>query len=457
MKKIRRRTMLKSLGGLSLGGMIPLNASCTSGESGTSLKLKKLNTDVLVIGGGTAGVVAALQAAHAGVSTMILENGSQLGGTITTGGVSFPGLFYAWGRQIVGGFGWDLVKETVHLNDDELPDFSIPYGTNHPKHHVRLNGYLYALLAEEKCLEAGVQLRYYETPRSIQAASGGWEVETMGKGTHALISCRQLIDCTGNAFACSMAGFKVMREDVIQPGSQMFLMEGYDLEALDKDQIQEAYQNALWNGDLEPGDASIGILHTMSEKGNNCQHTFGADSTTSETHTITNIAGRKSVLRMLRFIRSLPGCEKTRLVSMQTETGVRETYRIDGEYEVTVDDYTGGRVFEDAVSWSFYPIDVHDEHGVQPDHLNEGIVATIPRRALIPKNSRNIIVAGRCVSSDRLANSALRVQASCMGMGQAAGAAAALASKRNITPLEVPLDDIRELIAQHGGIVPEVN
>ena len=185
--------------------------------------MNKIITDVLVIGGGTAGVVAAIQAARAGASTIIVENGSQLGGTITTGGVSFPGLFYAWGKQIVGGIGWELVEETVHLNDDKLPDFSIPYGTNHPKHHVRLNGYLYALLAEEKCLEAGIQLRYYETPLSVQSTEDGWEVETMGKGSHNLIHCSQLTDCTGNAFACSLAGFKLLRENDIQPGSILIL------------------------------------------------------------------------------------------------------------------------------------------------------------------------------------------------------------------------------------------
>ena len=81
-------------------------------------------------------------------------------------------------------------------------------------------------------------------------------------------------------------------------------------------------------------------------------------------------------------------------------------------------------------------------------------MATIPLRSLIPKQSKNFMVAGRCVSSDRLANSALRVQASCMGMGQAAAAAAVLASKKGISPAEVPIKDIKELLKEHGAIVP---
>jgi len=78
----------------------------------------------------------------------------------------------------------------------------------------------------------------------------------------------------------------------------------------------------------------------------------------------------------------------------------------------------------------------------------------VPLRALIPKDSRNIMVAGRCVSSDRLANSGLRVQAPCMAMGQAAGVAAAQAANHGRTPLDVPLAEIRELLQEHGAIVP---
>ena len=92
--------------------------------------------------------------------------------------------------------------------------------------------------------------------------------------------------------------------------------------------------------------------------------------------------------------------------------------------------------------------------GVKPKPLKRGIVPTIPLGALIPKGSRNIMVAGRCLSSDRLANSGLRVQAPCMGMGQAAGVAASLAAKKGTTPLEVPLEEIHSLLEEHGQIVP---
>jgi hypothetical protein len=140
---------------------------------------------------------------------------------------------------------------------------------------------------------------------------------------------------------------------------------------------------------------------------------------------------------------------------LQPETGFRESYRIVGETVVTVQDYTSGRHFEDAVSYAFYPVDLHTRTGVKPKPLKRGIVPTVPLGSLIPKGSKNIIVAGRCISSDRLANSALRVQAACMGMGQAAGATAALAALNKTTPSSVPLDKIHGMLREHNAIVPE--
>ncbi|MDR3261673.1 MAG: FAD-dependent oxidoreductase [Tannerella sp.] len=451
---MQRRSVIKTLGGLSLTGILPLGLSSCS-KTNNDDHLPVFETEILVVGGGTAGVIAAIQAGRAGCKTTLLENGSQLGGTITTGGVSFPGLFHAWGKQIISGIGWELVSESVAMNGDVLPDFTIPFGKKHPKHQVLINIPLYTLLAEEKCLHAGVNIRYYETPVKILRRNDLWEVEVVGKGTHCRIVCNQLIDCTGNALVTSMAGFRTLRETETQPGSLIFELDGYDLNKLDSKEMEERHQEALQKGVLLKTDVLGDILRTLNARGGGVpQHVLNADSTTSVSHSLTNIEGRASMLRILRFVKTLSGCEKTYIAKMQPETAVRETYRIDGVYQITRDDYVTGKIFEDALSYSYYPIDLHVEGGVTPKHLTEGTVATIPLRALIPKNSENLIVAGRCVSSDRLANSALRVQASCMGMGQVAGATAALALKKKTTPASVPVNEIKQLLAKHDGIVP---
>ncbi len=422
---------------------------------------RQLETGILIVGGGTAGVVAAIQAGRAGAETTLIESGSQLGGTTSTGGVSFPGIFHAWGKQVIGGIGWELVMEAVNLNDDILPNFSIvPNNTSirHWRHQVNVNGSLYAMLAEEKCVEAGVDIHYYETPTEISFDNGKWHVKTVGKGVANELICDQIIDCSGNAAAASIAGFPLLREADTQPGSFIFRIGGYDFESLDLSKIPEEYhsrlrQNMIINENVKVESSVNNFPPTVPY---NYVYVHGADSSTAELHTQANLEGRASLLKLIRKLRTFPGCEKLKLMSAQPETAIRETYRIDGLYQITHEDYVSGKVFEDSLSYSFYPIDLHrDGQSIYQEFLKEDIVATIPLRSLIPKNSRNFLVAGRCLCSDRMANSALRVQASCMGMGQAAAVAAVLAIKHKVTPADVPLAELKNMLREHGGIVPQ--
>lgn len=371
------------------------------------------DVDVLVVGGGTAGAIAAIQSARAGAKVLLIERGAQLGGAMTTGGVAFPGLFDAWGKQIIAGIGWELVKESVELDKGVFPDFGkVPQSHHH--NQVFINQFLYAILAEEKCEKAGVQIAYHEFPQTVTRTEAGWQVDCIGFGTKRRVNCKQIIDCTGGAEVVGLIGLPRLREEERQPGSYLFMLgESHD-----------------------PGRNQIHRLYV-----------HGADSTNSRTVTEANLTGRKSILAALRK-------KGGRLMHMQPETGFRESYRIEGETIITVNDYRSGKKFDDAICYAFYPVDLHTKNGVKPEPLKPGVVPTVPLRALIPKGSRNIIVAGRCVSSDRLANSGLRVQASCMGMGQAAGAAAALAAKAGSTPLEVPLKEIHDLLRAHGAIIP---
>ena len=416
-KKTDRREFLQSgiLGTAGVGLAVASTASVAVAETAENAREPEVSNevDVLVVGGGTAGTIAAIQAGRAGAKTLLVERNFQLGGATTTGGVAFPGLFDAWGKQVIAGIGWELVKESVELDGGKLPNFAkVP-----PKHwmnQVHVNQFLYALLAEEKCHKAGVEIAYYEFPGSIKKTDAGWEVECIGFGTRRKVACKQIIDCTGGAEVVDMLGYERLREDERQPGSYLF---------------------------------QLGSPHNPANRQLHRLYVHGADSTNSRTATLANLTGRKSILERVRQ-------KKQRLMQLQPETGFRESYRILGETLITVNDYTSGKMFEDAISYAFYPVDLHTRSGVKPKPLKRGTVPTIPLRALIPKGSKNIIVAGRCLSSDRLANSGLRVQAPCMGMGQAAGAAASLAAKKGTTPLEVPLEEIHALLEEHGQIVP---
>lgn len=411
----RREFLQQSVVGTAAAGLAITSTSHVTAQTVPDAAEPEVTNevDVLVVGGGTAGHVAAIQAGRAGAKTLIVERNSQLGGTTTTGGVAFPGLFDAWGKQVIAGIGWELVKESVEVDGGQLPNFArVPQ--RHWQNQVYTNQFLYAILAEEKCSEAGVEIAYYEFPQAVTKTDDGWQVDCVGFGTSRRVRCKQIIDCTGGAEVVGMLGFQRLREEERQPGSYLFML----------------------GKKHEPGRNQIHRLYV-----------HGADSTNSRTATEANLTGRKTILARVRK-------EKKRLMHLQPETGFRETFRIQGETLITVNDYTSGRVFDDAISYAFYPVDLHTKTGVRPKPLKPGKVPTIPLSALIPKGSRNIIVAGRCVSSDRLANSGLRVQASCMGMGQAAGVAATLAAKSGTTPLEVPLTEIHALLRDHGQIIP---
>lgn len=376
--------------------------------------------DVVVVGGGTAGTIAAIQAARAGAKTVLIERGSMLGGTATAGGVAFPGLFHAWGKQVISGIGWELVKQAVATDGGKLPDFTKPT-PRHWQQQVLINPFLYAILAEEACMKAGVAIRYYEFPTAVEKTDDGWVVESAGPGTKHRIACKQLIDCTGGADIVGLLKLERLREEETQPGSMLFKLGGDAFHA-GRERLQAVY------------------VH-------------GADSSNSATRTQATLAGRQALLNQLRKKLKSAG-QPPRLVHMQPEPAFRESYRIRGETVITHDDYVTGRLFKDAVCYAFYPVDLHTRNGVKPKPLAKGVVPTVPLRALVPKASHNLLAAGRSVSSDRLANSGLRVQASCMAMGQAAGATAALAASGKTTPLEVPLPEISRVLREHGAIVP---
>jgi hypothetical protein len=447
---MKRRNFIAGLGALPAGSVL---VAATPPPT-----VRRLTTDVLVIGGGSAGAIAAIQAGRLGAKTILVEAGSQLGGTTTTGGVDFPGLFHAWGKQVVAGIGWELVKKAVELNNDALPDFTVPTGRQHWRHQVQICGALYAALAEEACVQAGVQLRYYESPLTVDPVGDGWRVRLVGKGTMVDVTTKQIVDCTGSATVVGLAGFARMREKSRQPGTLIYRVGGYELASIDSGTqagIQAKITAAVKAGALKRTDINGSIAGWLGKGGESGNHIVGADGTTSESHTETNLAGRQSLLRVLRFLHQEPALALLKIERLQPETGIRETSRIIGETQITHEDYTSGRVFADAVAHSFYPIDLHFEGGVRPKHLNEGVVPTVPISALIPKASKNLLVAGRCLSSDQLAKSALRVQASCVAMGQAAGVTAALAAQTGKTPPQVPVADIRRELAKHGAIVPK--
>ncbi len=422
----------------------------------------KQQYDVVVIGGGPAGVVAAIQAGRAGAKTLLVEKTGMLGGTTTNGGVNFPGLFHAWGRQVIAGIGWQLVTRAVEAAGGTLPDFT-NYKRAHNLLQIRVNVFLYAACCDEAVVDAGVDVLFHTMPGALKPRhdAQGWTLTLCGK--EGLFDCKAsvVVDATGDANVVAMAGFPINIPEETQPATLSCKASGYVFDQLDIKAINAAIASEVKAGRMANTDAGWNATYPnsgqwLSGGGANASHIHHINARTSQARTVLELEARKSLLRLYRFLRTQPGLEHLVIDHVSPECGVRETATIVGKKTITVEDYRTGRCEDDALCHAFYPIDLHMStgSGLGKQELVEPVVPSVPRGALLPAGSRNLIVAGRCVSSDRLANSALRVQASCMAMGQAAGAMAALSSRNGMDPEDLVISDIHQLLALHGAILP---
>ncbi|MEQ7124442.1 FAD-dependent oxidoreductase [Actinopolymorpha sp. B11F2] len=412
--------------------------------------------DVIVVGGGPAGCPAAIHAALAGARTLLVEKNGALGGTTTVAAVALPGLFHAWGRQIIAGVGWDMVRRSVEIAGRDLPDFS-RWELPHFKLQVPVTPAIYAAVIDETVAGAGVELLLHTMIGEVTWCGTHWDVTLCTKEGLVHTRAARLVDCTGDADVVALAGLRRLTNPHRQPGTLIIRLGGYDRDDLDYAALARAYDEAVAEGSLLPEDmASNPIQKFLRKGGENAIHVTGVGAGTSAAKTAAELAGRRAMMRIFTFLKRQPGLAGLRVDAWAIETGVRETYTIDGLDRITEADYFTGRRWPEAVSYSFYPIDVHrpDGDGIDIRPLPVGTFPTIPRGAMIPRDHGYIAVAGRPVCGDQAANSAYRVQASCMGMGQAAGTMAALSAKTGVRMQDVPIEAIHDGLRRAGAVVP---
>lgn len=430
--------------------------------------------EVVVVGGGTAGVVAAVQAARAGARTLLVEKTGQLGGTVTSGGVNAPASFHGWGRQVIAGIGWELVTRALR-EDGRDPAEVQPGGSafgqdgSRPNPvHIRINAPLFALLCDEAVRRAGAALRFHTMLAAAawqpeDGDGGGWRLTLCGKEGLSEVTAAVLIDASGDANAVQLAGFPVERPEELQPATPVVRFTGYEPADLDEVALRRAIREAVAEGAFQPWEFGWGgehaedrLLGRLRRGFGNALHVPGLDGVTSEGRSRMEQAGHELVLRLYRWLRRQPGLEGLRITEMAPEVGVRETVVIQGKRRVTVEEYLAGHVYEDAVCYSFYPVDIHclDGKGTRNRPVQEGAVPTLPRGAMLPAGSRNLLAPGRHACGDREANSSYRVEAPCMAMGQAAGALAVLAARAGCDVEAVPMPELRCLLREHEAIVP---
>ena len=422
------------------------------------MKTIKESVDLVVAGGGTAGHIAALQAARAGIKTSVIEAGSMLGGTMTAGGVYMPNHFFSTVGPVVLGIAWELYCKSKQIEGLPIPDYKKRRPVESPGYYSYINVPIYAAVTEEEAIKAGINLHYHEFIADVIAVGNEWEVTSLGRGINRITRAKEIIDCTGDSDVVRILGLSTLRDENRQPGTYQYKIEGIEYEQIWEKEVQAIYEEAMEDGVLEKGDfayaASLPFSYYLSHGGHNATHVYDADTSDAEGQTRANLEGRARMLRMFKFVTSsIPGCEKAVLKTMYSHAVARETYRTEGEYIITKDDFMTARDFKDKICNAFNYIDMHSrQEGCELFfHESEYLIPKVPFRALIPKGSSRITVAGRIVSAERMALAGIRAQCTCMAMGQAMGAAAYLAIKKGLPSREISAADIVALTIEHGA------
>lgn len=408
------------------------------------------NVDVVVVGGGTSGVFAAISSARTGAKTLLIEKNSILGGTMTVANVNFPGLFFAWNKQIISGPCWESISRTIELDGAIMPEIKFK-PEKHWQEQIRLNRFIYTSVLFQMCREAGVEILCNTMLSSIHEFEKGVNILITTKTGLSEISAKKVIDTTGDANLSAMAGYNVIKSNIQQPATMQNHISGYDINSISFNDIKDKFRFAELPEYINP-DMLITYLKTNKID----IHIPCKNADTSEGKTRLEELSFFLILKIYKFLKTIKGLENFEIDFIAEETGVRESNRIVGEHIITAEEYINGVFYPDSVCYAFYPIDLHVMNGIENTYHKENVISKIPYTALIPKNSKHILCAGRCISSDKYANSAIRVQAVCMATGQVAGCAAALAAQHNTSVQAVRYKELCNSLKSINAIVPEI-
>jgi glycine/D-amino acid oxidase-like deaminating enzyme len=417
--------------------------------------------DVVVVGSGSAGSVAAIASARAGADTLLIERYGFLGGTSTMVLDTFYG-FYTPGddsRRVVGGIPWEIVGRLAARSMMLERPSSYGAGTA-----VTYDPETLKVVWEEAALEAGVRLRLHSFCTGVVMEDGritGLVVD--GKSGLGLIQARMIVDASGDADICFHAGVPFQRAGEGGPAQSLtttFRLGNVNVEqalTVKRPQLEELMKRANLSGQyrLPREEGSVHVTPLPGVVATNMTRVADVDATDPVQLTRAEVEGRKQALEYVRFLRTeIPGYERAFLMNFSTQIGIRETRRVYGEYRLTREDVLSGRKFDDAVAQCGAPIEDHRPgRGTHWEYIPGGDTYDIPYRCLLPLGIENLLIAGRCLSATHDAHASVRSMGQCMAMGQAAGTAAALAVAAQQAPRHLPIQELQARLLSDGVLL----
>ncbi len=439
----------------------------------------KGNYDVIVVGGGSTGIVAAIAAARHGARTLLVDRMGYLGGESATGLWWFT-FHNMRGERIVDGIPWELVGRLREIGGSTGPVF----GTmTHFYSTTPVDAEIWKSLAINVVSEAGVDILLHSWMDRAQADNGAVTgVWIRNKSGERLITAHSVIDATGDADVAAMAGAAVVKgregDGKTQAMTLRFTLGGVDVEraatvltsegfvlARPEGEQDERYMVlqgtfAAWEDKVQfeglfpdRGHQLWALSYRPGELVVNTTRILGRDATDGNDLSAAEVEARLHVPRIVDFLkREVDGFSGAYLTSVPAKIGVRESRRLVGKATLTDEDVLGGRRFPDAIARASYPIDIHDPSGKGTtfEQVVRGGDYDIPFGCLVPEGIRSLLVAGRCLSATHRALASARVIVSCMAMGQAAGTAAAMAAATGTDVTDIAPNELRAALLADG-------
>ena len=436
-----------------------------------------MTVDIVVVGGGTTGPLAAVAAARQGKKVVLIERFGSLGGNLTLGLNTKPS------GALVGGLPlelWELARSAGAAGADYFA------GTKTGKVKIAspCDPELMKMLLTRLCSEAGVQI-LFETlvSRPVMENTTMTGVVVESKAGRAFIGSKVVIDCSADGDMAAQAGVpfvmgtgEVGGETQMQPVGMYFTMSDVDLvelaawarttddipaqaipdtdDKLDYGLWLTGFNNAIRSYREETGihlprenitlKTANGLMYV------NATRVLGVDVFSPVEFSAAIVECYRQIEEYARFlVMKVPGFAKAQIAQISPVLGVRETRHIQGEYQLTAHDVREGTVFDDSIAADVSAFDVHDVKGGDVDF--QGLVPyELPYRCMVPIGVEQLLVAGRCISADHVAHGRSRNVPACMATGQAAGIAAAVALEGNTTVRHVAIDVVQARLRAVG-------